>query len=63
MVIRKGNEEEVRKLPADDAFGKSLHRFMECVQNPEIRQKNYKELVRQAELVDEFRRQAAEQQD
>lgn len=61
MVIRKGNEEEIRKLPADDAFGKSLQRFAECIRNPETRKKNDEELVRQAELVDEFRRKAAEQ--
>lgn len=61
MVIRKGNEEEVRSLPEDDAFGKSLQRFMECIQKPEIRKRNYEELVRQAELVDQFRKKAAEQ--
>lgn len=61
MVIRKGNEEEVRNLPADDAFGKSLHKFIECIYDAEVRKKNYEELVRQAQLVDQFRIKAAEQ--
>ena len=58
MVIRKGNEEEIRKLPADDAFGKSLHRFMGCIQNSQTRKENYEEIVKQAELVEQFREKA-----
>ncbi|MCR5102459.1 MAG: Gfo/Idh/MocA family oxidoreductase [Butyrivibrio sp.] len=58
VTIRKGNEDEVRSLPADDAFRKSIMRFWECIGNDNTRRNNYKELIRQAELVDEFRNMA-----
>ena len=51
----------MRNLPADDAFGKSLHRFVECINDAEVREKNYEKLVRQAKLVDQFRIKATEQ--
>lgn len=55
VTIRKGNDEEVRKLPADDAFKKSICHFLTCVQDEQIRKETYKEIFAQAELVDEFR--------
>lgn len=54
VTIRKGNEDEVRELPADDAFGKSIRHFLSCVFDNTIREKNYLEICRQAELVEEF---------
>ena len=60
MVIRKGNEEEVRDLPADDAFLKSIQRFYSCVVNMNVREENYRLICQQAELVDQFRRKAEE---
>lgn len=58
--IRKGNDDDKRKLSADDAFKKSIERFIECVHQTSTRLENYSELVTQAELVDEFRRLANE---
>ncbi len=58
MIIRKGNEEEKRNLPADDAFKKSILHFCKCIENSETRQANYETLLRQAQLVEQFKRLA-----
>lgn len=55
VVIRKGNEEEKRDLPADDAFKKSILHFCQCVENDDARKKNYQTLLRQAKLVEDFK--------
>ena len=55
VVIRKGNEEEKRNLPADDAFKKSILHFCHCVENSETRKENYQTLLRQAKLVEDFK--------
>lgn len=55
VIIRKGNEEEKRNLPADDAFKKSILHFCQCIENEEIRKENYQVLVRQARLVEDFK--------
>lgn len=60
VIIRKGNVDEVRKLPADDAFGKSIHRFLSCIEDTEVRKKNYEEILLQAKLVEQFRVKAGE---
>ena len=58
MVIRKGNEEETHRLPADDAFKKSICHFADCIANEAVRKKQYESILKQARLVDEFRRLA-----
>ena len=58
MIIRKGNEEEKRNLPADDAFKKSILHFYNCIENAKLRKANYQTLIRQAKLVDDFRNSA-----
>ena len=58
VVIRKGNEEEKRNLPADDAFKKSILHFYECINNAEVRKENYESLLRQARLVKQFKQMA-----
>lgn len=58
VTIRNGNIDEVRDLPSDDAFRKSILKFYECVKNEKVREENYNELIRQAQLVDEFRMEA-----
>lgn len=58
MIIRKGNEEERRLLPADDAFKKSILRFRACIEEKGLRNENYSVLSRQANLVEEFKRLA-----
>jgi len=58
VVICKGNEEEKRNLPADDAFKKSILHFCECINNAEVRKENYETLLRQARLVEQFKQMA-----
>lgn len=55
VIIRKGNEEEKRSLPADDAFKKSILHFFHCVENNDTRKENYQTLLRQAKLVEDFK--------
>jgi len=45
---------ETYEMEADDAFRKSIERFMECIQNEHVREKNYNELLHQEKMVDEF---------
>lgn len=55
VIIRKGNDEEKRNLPADDAFKKSILHFFQCVENNDARKENYQTLLRQAKLVEDFK--------
>lgn len=55
VIIRKGNDEEKRNLPADDAFKKSIQYFCRCIEDAAVRKENYKALLRQAELVEDFK--------
>lgn len=57
-TIRKGNEDTVIELPEDDAFLKSILHFNKCIDNIKVRKEWYSTIVRQSELVDEFKRQA-----
>lgn len=54
VIIRKGNDDEVRKLPSDEAFVKSIIRFGECIENSEMREDNYKIIERQAQFIENF---------
>lgn len=58
VVIRKGNEEEKRNLPVDDAFKKSILHFCHCIEDAKVRKENYQTLLRQATLVEDFKRLA-----
>lgn len=58
VIIRKGNEEEKRNLPADDAFKKSILHFCKCIEDTDTRKANYETLLRQARLVEDFKRLA-----
>ena len=58
VEIRKGNETETRELPADDAFGKSIRHFRKCIEDADSRRKQYAVIMKQAELVDEFKQLA-----
>lgn len=58
VIIRKGNEEEKRILPADDAFKKSILHFNKCIEDAEARKANYETLLRQARLVEQFKQLA-----
>ena len=54
-IIRKGNEDTVIELPADDAFLKSIMFFEKCVNDKNIRNERYAIITKQAELIDEFK--------
>ena len=54
VIIRKRNEDEVRKLPSDEAFVKSIQRFVECIKYENARSENYLIIERQAKLVGKF---------
>ena len=58
VIIRKGNEEEKRNLPADDAFKKSILHFCQCIEKNDVRKENYQTLLRQAKLVEDFKQLA-----
>ena len=60
VVVRNGNEDKVYDLPSDDAFFKSIQYFQRCMKNEDTRIKSYNAMIRQAELVDEFRRLSGE---
>lgn len=53
-TIKKNQEFETRNLPADDAFLKSIKRFVSCVTTTKTREENYKILYRQSLSVDQF---------
>ncbi len=58
IIIRKGNKDEIRELPDDNAFKKSIEFFINCIERKEIREENYNAITKQAEMVDQFRAMA-----
>lgn len=56
VEIRRGNECETRRLPADDAFGKSLRHFKNCIEHAEVRFVQYGLIEKQADLIEQFAR-------
>ena len=54
VSIKKGSGIEVRTLSADDTFMKSILKFQQCVKDSDIRINNYKVILKQAKLIDEF---------
>lgn len=58
LTIRKGNVDEVRKMPSDNAFKKSIDYFEKCIRNKDIRIDTYRKIIKQAQMVDEFRKLA-----
>ena len=54
-TIKKNQDIETRELPADDAFLKSILRFKQCVEDPEVRNENYDILAQQEKLVEDFK--------
>lgn len=63
VKIRNGNEEETRDLPADDTFKKSIEHFINCVNNVSIREETFNSIIKQAELVDNFKELASNKKD
>lgn len=54
MVIKHNQEYVTKKLPADNAFEKSIRRFYDCLTNGAIREDNYQIIQRQSMFVDDF---------
>lgn len=54
VSIKTGSETERRKLPKDDAFLKSIRHFQSCMDDDDSRMVNYDEIIRQAQLVQQF---------
>ena len=54
-TIKKNQEFETRNLPSDDAFLKSIDRFVDCIENTDIRKDEYCILHKQEELVEQFK--------
>lgn len=57
-IIRKNGVEKIVDLGADDSFYKSICTFSNCICDNVIRDKEYNELLHQAELVENFKLKA-----
>ena len=55
-TIKKNQDIETRPLAADDAFLKSIHRFVDCIESELIRKEEYALLIKQEQLVEEFKK-------
>ena len=56
MVIKHNQEYITQKLPADNAFEKSIRRFYDCLTDDAIREENYRIIERQSSFVSEFKK-------
>ena len=56
ITIKHNQEYITRKLPADNAFEKSIRRFYECIVSDEARMSNYSQIERQSAFVSEFKK-------
>jgi predicted dehydrogenase len=54
LIVNIGNKTETRELPADDAFKKSILHFKQCIEDDTARMNNYKTILKQAQLVNQF---------
>lgn len=54
MTIKHNQEFISKKLPADNAFEKSIRRFYDCLISDEVREDNYSIIERQSKLLEEF---------
>ena len=57
-TITKNGKEEVFRMESDDTFYKSIMRFSDCINKTEKREENYKDLIKQAELVEGFKKRS-----
>ena len=53
-IIKRNQDIETRPLAADDAFLKSIYRFIACVDDKETRTEEYNLMLKQEQLVNEF---------
>ncbi len=56
VTIKNADGEKNITLPADDSFKKSIEKFAECIENENVRRKNYSEILKQSEFIDKFER-------
>lgn len=56
MVIKHNQDYITKKLPADNAFEKSIRRFYDCLTKDAIREDNYRVIERQSAFVGEFKK-------
>lgn len=54
-IIKKNQDIEKRELPADDAFFKSIIRFVECIEKEKTRKEEYDILHTQEVLLEQFK--------
>jgi len=54
VIIKTESQCITRKLPVDDAFKKSIQRFQDCIGNDKMRENNYADILKQADLIDDF---------
>ena len=54
MVIKHNQELVTKKLPADNAFEKSIRRFLDSLKNDSIREENYSIIERQSSFVEQY---------
>ncbi len=62
IIIQKDGVKESSELPEDDAFGKSLKYFVNCIRNDKVREENYNAILKQAELIEQFKLLANKEQ-
>ena len=56
MVIKHNQDYITKKLPADNAFEKSIRRFYECLASDVARKDNYEVIERQSTFVSEYKK-------
>lgn len=54
-TIKKNQDIEIRNLPVDDAFYKSILRFVDCINESLVRKEEYAIIQSQAQLVEQFK--------
>lgn len=54
MMVKHNQEFTTVKLPADNAFEKSIRHFLDCLNDEEIRKDNYKVIERQSSFVEQY---------
>lgn len=54
-TIKKNQDIETRELPSDDAFLKSIERFVDCIESEQTRKEEYDILHTQEVLVEQFK--------
>lgn len=54
VEITINNETKIQELASDDTFLGSINKFNDCINNKDIRERNYKEILQQVKLIDKI---------